>query len=375
MTLGAGLPFARIGRAALTAASVATGVAVITLAVGTTASVVTFGDLVSPHLEGGVIVSAAEGQAGPGSSIGAPPLDDPSLAGELAALPGVRDVGAALHTTVSVDGSASPSMVRLYRADAAPLPAVSAGRQPSGAGEATAAAKFLARGGFHLGDTVTIDYRGTGATVTIVGVTMTMTAGELVLPWSTLAQLDPEALPSEYQVQLGGDDDRAVFAAALAREHPGLYIGAPREKSSVQAVAIVGGIVVLGVILALVSAIGVFNTALLTVHERRRDLGTLKSIGMTPRQTVALFVTSTAVPGVLGGIVGALLGLVAHRILVPLVTRSGTASFASGRLLTAFGWPGALPLALAGLVIAVLGAVLPARRATRAPIAVVLRDE
>lgn len=375
VTLGAGLPFARIGRAAPTAASVATGVAVITLSVGTTASVVAFRDLASPHLDGRVIVSAAEGDAGPGSSIGAPPLDDPALGGELAALPGVDDVGAALHTTVSVNGSDLRSMVRFYRADAALLPAVSAGRQPAGAGEATAAAKFLARNGFHLGDTITIDDGGAGASVTIVGVTMTMTAGELVLPWSTLARLDPEALPSEYQVQLSGDDDRAAFTAALAGAHPELYVGAPRENSSDQAAAIVGGVIVLGIILALVSAIGVFNTVLLTVHERRRDLGTLKSIGMTPRQTVALFVTSTAVPGVLGGAVGALLGLAAHRILVPLVTRSGAASFASDILLAAFTWPGALPLALAGLVIAVLGAVLPARRAARTPIAVVLRDE
>lgn len=378
VTLGAGLPFTRLGRAALTAASVATGVAVITLSVGTTASVVVFRDLASPHLAGRVIVSAAQGQAGPGSSIGAPPLDDPMLAGELAALPGVTDVGAALHTTVNVNGStvpAVPAMARFYRADAALLPAVAAGRQPAAAGEATAAAKFLARNGLHLGDSITIDYRGVRVTVKIVGVMMTMTAGELTLPWSTLAGLDPQALPSEYQVQLRGDDDRAAFTTALAGVHPELHVGAPRENSSDQATAIVGGIVVVAVILAFVSAIGVFNTVLLTVHERRRDLGTLKSIGMTPRQTVALFVTSTVIPGLLGGAVGALLGLTAHRILLPLVTRSGVASFASDRLLAAFAWPGALRLALAGLVIAALGAVLPARRAARTPIAVVLRDE
>jgi putative ABC transport system permease protein len=375
VTLGAGLPFARLGRAALTAASVATGVAVITLSVGTTASVVAFRDLASPHVDGRVIVSAAEGQAGPGSSLGAPSLKDPSLASELAALPDVLEIGAALHTTVRVDGSDLPSMVRFYRVDAALLPAVSAGRQPSGAGEATAAAKFLARSGLHLGDTVTIGYRGASRAVTIVGVMMSMTTGELTLPWSTLTQLDPDALPSEYQVQLGGDGERAAFADALARVHPELYVGAPRENSSDQAAAIVGGVIVLGVILALVSAIGVFNTALLTVHERRRDLGTLKSIGMTPRQTVALFVTSTAVPGVLGGVVGALLGLIAHRVLVPLVTRSGPASFASDLLLAAFTWPRALPLALVGIVIAVVGAVVPARRAARTPISVALRDE
>lgn len=375
VTLGAGLPFARPGRAALTAASVATGVAVITLSVGVAASVAAFGDLASPHLDGRVIVSAARGQAGAGSSLGAAPLDDPSLAGELTKLPGVRDVGAALNTTVSVEGSDLPSQVRFYRADAALLPAVSAGRQPEGAGEVAAAAKFLARRGLHLGDTVTIDYHGTRATVTVVGAMMGMTAGELALPWSTLTNLDPEALPSEYQVQLGADDERAAFAAALSRVHPELHVGAPRENSSDQAAAIVGGVIALSLILTLISAIGVFNTVLLTVYERRRDLGTLKSIGMTPRQTVALFVTSTAVPGVLGGIAGALLGLAAHRILIPLVTRSGVASFAGDILLAAFGWPGVLPLALAGIVIATVGAALPARRAARMPIAVVLHDE
>ncbi|MFK4265722.1 FtsX-like permease family protein [Streptomyces milbemycinicus] len=36
--------------------------------------------------------------------------------------------------------------------------------------------------------------------------------------------------------------------------------------------------------LTVVAALGVFNTVVLNTRDRRRDLGMLKSIGMTPRQ-------------------------------------------------------------------------------------------
>ncbi|MFD0328207.1 FtsX-like permease family protein [Streptacidiphilus monticola] len=51
---------------------------------------------------------------------------------------------------------------------------------------------------------------------------------------------------------------------------------------------------ILTLLLGTVAALGVFNTVVLNTHERRRDLGMLKSIGMTPRQVTVMTFTSMA---------------------------------------------------------------------------------
>jgi ABC-type antimicrobial peptide transport system permease subunit len=63
------------------------------------------------------------------------------------------------------------------------------------------------------------------------------------------------------------------------------------------AVTVVSFSTVFTLLLTVVAALGVFNAVLLTTRERRRDLGMLKSIGMTPRQVVTMTVTSVATLG------------------------------------------------------------------------------
>ncbi|MFJ6384386.1 FtsX-like permease family protein [Kitasatospora sp. NPDC092039] len=69
-------------------------------------------------------------------------------------------------------------------------------------------------------------------------------------------------------------------------------------------VAVIGFTTVFTVLLSVVAVPGVFDTLLLTVRERRRDLGMLEPIGVTPRQVVAMTVTSVARQGVVSGVVG-----------------------------------------------------------------------
>ncbi|WP_328473256.1 ABC transporter permease [Streptomyces sp. NBC_00448] len=124
-------------------------------------------------------------------------------------------------------------------------------------------------------------------------------------------------------------------------------------------------------LLSAVTALGVFNTVLLTTRERRRDLGMLKSIGMTPRQVVVMTVTSVAGIGLVGGLLGIPLGILAHRTVLDHV--SVIAFPASMR--DVWHAPQLAGLALAGVVIAALGALVPARQAARLTISQVLHSE
>ncbi|MEV5297110.1 ABC transporter permease [Amycolatopsis methanolica] len=126
--------------------------------------------------------------------------------------------------------------------------------------------------------------------------------------------------------------------------------------------------------LGAVAALGVFNTVVLNARERRRDLGMLKSIGMTPRQVTVMLVTSMGALGLVGGLIGVALGILAHRVVAPAMMRAAQ-SDVFGFVLDVYRAPMAALLALAGIVIAVAGALIPARGAARTPIAAVLRSE
>ncbi|MEU6532103.1 FtsX-like permease family protein [Streptomyces sp. NPDC046928] len=126
--------------------------------------------------------------------------------------------------------------------------------------------------------------------------------------------------------------------------------------------------------LALVSALGVFNTVVLNTRDRRRDLGTLKSMGMTPGQVTLMTVTSMAVLGVLGSLLGIPLGVAGYELVVPRMADAVDITLPAF-MTDVWRAPACAALALAGVVIAVLGALVPARRAGRLTIAEVLRGE
>ena len=65
--------------------------------------------------------------------------------------------------------------------------------------------------------------------------------------------------------------------------------------------------VLVGVLLAM-SALAIANTILMAAHERVREVGTLRAMGMTRRRVVALFVTEGAIMGCLAGLLGLAVG-------------------------------------------------------------------
>lgn len=119
---------------------------------------------------------------------------------------------------------------------------------------------------------------------------------------------------------------------------------------------IIGSASVLTLMLAV---LGVFNTAALNSHDRRRDLGVLKSIGMTPRQVTTMTVTSMTVLGAAGSLAGIPLGMVGHHLVVPRMADAVDIALPS-YMTDVWRAPALAGLALAGQAITVLGAFVPA---------------
>ncbi len=120
----------------------------------------------------------------------------------------------------------------------------------------------------------------------------------------------------------------------------------------------------------------VFNTVSFAVAQRRREIGTLRSLGVTRAQIVLLFAIEAAGYGLVGGTAGVGLGMLLARMTVKQALASINSAYLSvnvGHVHVSLG----LALAAIGLGIAgaVLAALVPAWEAARvAPVDALRRD-
>ena len=364
VSLGLGLPFARPARSALTMAAVVLGVTSVTLAIGLGDSLTRYQRAEARSGAVQVEVFASGGPDG-GSA------QDEAL---LRSVPGTRYVLGAADLMVRQVGSTEQTMLKLYKGDTAALgQLVLEGRWPSAAGEVAVAKRFLVQRGLSIGDTFTVEAGKGPIPVRIVGMVLYNETETIIADWSTAALVDPDAFPDRFEVQLAEGTSVQAYIDAVRKTAPGLVAVQPEAGEEFILIALVT-FTLLTLMLTVVAALGVFNTAVLSTRERRRDLGMLKSIGMTPSQVTVMVVTSMAALGALGGLLGIPIGIAAHRVVLPAMANAAQVGFPDA-VLNVYKAPTLVLLALAGVAIAAIGAFLPARSAARTTIAQVLHNE
>jgi putative ABC transport system permease protein len=189
--------------------------------------------------------------------------------------------------------------------------------------------------------------------------------------WAAYTALDPDTPADEYRVTLARGADAQAFIKGVEAADPHLHAAVHDSGTTSVTTALVGFATVFSVLLAIVAALGVLNTVLLSIRDRRRDYGMLRSIGMTPGQVVAMTLTSVTGLGLAGALLGIPLGMAAHR----LIADHAQVLVFSNAMKDVWHPLQLAGLALAGVAIAVLGALPPARSAARQPIATVLHGE
>jgi putative ABC transport system permease protein len=362
VSLGLGLPFARPARSALTMAAVVLGVTSVTLAIGLADSLTRYQRAEARLGEVQVEVFPNGGPEG-GSA------QDEAL---LRSIPGTRYVLGSFDLMVRQVGSTDQTMLKLYKGDTAELGQhVLDGRWPSAVGEVAVAKRFLVQRGLSIGDTFTLEAGKSSTQVRIVGMVLFNETETIIADWSTAALVAPDAYPGHYEVQLTEATDPQAYMAAARQA--GLRAGPPEGPEEFLVIVLLT-VTLLTLMLAVVAALGVFNTAVLSTRERRRDLGMLKSIGMTPGQVTVMVVTSMAALGALGGLLGIPIGVAVHRVVLPAMADAAQVGFPSS-VLDVYQAPTLVLLALAGVAIAAIGAYAPARSAARTTIAQVLHNE
>jgi ABC-type antimicrobial peptide transport system permease subunit len=120
---------------------------------------------------------------------------------------------------------------------------------------------------------------------------------------------------------------------------------------------ILGLLYVLLALSVVVSLFGIVNTLVLTVFERTRELGMLRAVGMTRRQTRRMIRHESVVTS----LIGATLGIVVGFFLAILVTHA----LSDQGIVFAVPWLNIVYFVIAAIIVGILAAIWPARRAAK----------
>jgi putative ABC transport system permease protein len=398
MTIGFAAPFARPSRAAFTLVVVLLGTTAVigTAGLGGSLSRVVYGLSLARTEQVRVgYAGSGSGPAGPGGGQGAgitpiagahgqpggimQPMDAVTrraVAAALRAQPGTLHYVAEADEQATVYGVSGQIPVTAYLGSAGWTGyGMISGRWYSGPGQVDVPAYFLAVTGKAIGDTVTMAFAGRRIPVRIVGEIFDNQNNGLamVTGWQTLTGADPRLEAGVYDVGLRPGTSPADYAqqvqAALGQ---GYVAGVNSNNKGLPLV--LGLIGSLALLLAIAAGLGVLSTVVLQTRERAYQMGVYRAVGMTPGQAIAMVVCSVAGTGLVAGVAAIPAGIALVRSLVPVMgAAAGTGMPPS--YLDVYSGGELAGLALAGVVIAVAGALLPATWAARSSTSSVLRAE
>lgn len=398
VTIGLAAPFSRPARTAVTAGAIMFGAVAVTFGVGLSATLNrVYVDLrlsdtaplrLTPAPSGPVLVrpgkvKTVRGATG-GGPLGASPAEQQAIAAALTAQADIAHWVPETDAQVGVAGLSQQAQVTAFDGDASWTGyAIIKGSWYSGSGSVDVNTTFLTDTGTSVGSTVTLTSGGRSETVRIAGEAFGNDTSDpgVFMSGSDLARIDPGQAPTRYYAGVKpGTDPQAVANALDAKLDPsgpapaavgGIQV-TPNDNGEL--IAVVTLIALLTILLVVVAGLGVLNTVVLQLRERVHDLGVFKSVGMTPRQAIAMVVCSVTLIGLLAGIVGVPLGVLVHNGVVPVMGHAANTDLPAA-VISVYSWWQYVLLALAGLVIAVVAALGPAGWAARTRTAFALRAE
>jgi len=280
-------------------------------------------------------------------------------------------------TAVQGAGGGAPSIGFAAWPDDPSLALVS-GRVPDAAGEIALETSALERSGLHVGDATKLVVAGEVEDVQVVGeVGFPGASGAILVavdPTTAVATFAPDGTVPSIAVYAAPGTTPAQLAATVTADL-GAQAGSVQVVTgdTVRAEAKASIDTMLGFVstfLLVFAAIALFvggfiiaNTFTMSVRQRMQEIAVLRAIGASPSQVFASVVGQAAIVGVVGAAVGVLAGGGLVAVLREILDRAGMTL------------SGGVPIAVStvvvalvtGVVVSVVAAALPARRAARIP--------
>lgn len=227
---------------------------------------------------------------------------------------------------------------------------------------------LASRDGLKVGDRVTmLTQRGAKPSFTVAGITKSDSislSGDAIVTEEVMSKTlgVPTDAVGLVKLDPGADSDRVQqqIENRLAKPFPTVDVlnqDQLKQQQKEQINGLLGMIYVLLALAVIVSLVGIVVTLILSIHERTRELGMLRSIGMSRRQVRRMVRYEAVITAVIGALAGLVLGVIfAFLIGIPLSGEGFALSYPVGTLILIL-----LLTALAG----VLAAIYPARKAAR----------
>ncbi|MFJ2260013.1 ABC transporter permease [Streptomyces sp. NPDC087844] len=378
VTYGLASPFAHPVRTLALLLAVAFGTVAATFALGLTSSLNAVGAASDPEERADVTVIAGRPEGGrpPPGSPPAPNADPAEVRAAIEAQAGTASYYGLTQDDVTVPGISGTVRAGFYQGETGSgRYEMISGRWFAAPGEAVVPTGFLERTGTGIGDTVQVTYGKQTKTLTIVGEAFDTSDDGLhvVMDLATFAGTESQTFLVEVKPGVSPAEYAQKLVPAVRSLGGDVMVDAPDEGESM--ILILNSMaVLLTLMLVSVAGLGVLNSVVLDTRERVHDIGVCKALGMSPRQTVSLVLASVAGIGVLGGLIGVPAGYALHGYVLPVMGHAAGTNLPPSILEVYEPWQLTL-LGLAGIAIAMLGAMLPAGWAARTRTATALRTE
>ncbi len=382
VTIGLAGPFARPSRALVTLAAIVFGVTAVIFAAGLRTSLnriqADLSRATSEQVQ--VLLAGHQGLVQVNAKSSVPvslAAQEHAVQAALRAQPGTLHYVAEASSQLSMPGLAGQLSVAGFDGDASWTGyTMIAGHWYSGPGQVDVNTAFLHDTGTKVGEVYTLTSGGKHTTIRIAGEVFDTAGGtpEMIGALSTLSAADPGLAPGEYQVGLAPGTDTGSYVNALNHVLGPDYLADVNDSGGAVLPAILGLVGALTLLIAVVAGLGVLNTVMLQTRERVHDLGVFKAVGMTPRQTIAMVVSTVAAIGLAAGLTAIPAGVTLHRYVMPVMGNAAQTRLPAP-VLNVYHAPELILLALAGLAIAIAGALAPAIWAARTRTAFALRTE
>ena len=229
----------------------------------------------------------------------------------------------------------------------------------NGEPEAIVGTQYAMMNNLSVGDNISIhdtDFKITGTYET----GSIFVDGAIYVPLDKLQELTGTEEVSSVLVKTDEGANDTLIGDKIEEEHNDLMTLTSEEMSTmmdnVTGILDTASLAVSGLAI-IVGAIGIVNTMVMTVYERTKEIGVLKSIGWKPRRILLMIMGETLVLTTLSGIVGSIFGILISEIGVLLI---GSDSFSLGfnpnTFILAFGIT---------IFVGIIGGIYPAYKASK----------
>ena len=302
-----------------------------------------------------------------------------SLVERIAAIPGVKEAWAAIQgyaELVDKQGQAIAAKgLPTIGSSVTPDVTLASGKAPAGPDEVAIDLETARRYGLELGDKIKVLFSGSTREFTIGGllqaandvVASTKAIFDAVTAQSVLGEEGKvDSIPVKAEPGVSPEVLRARINAALPDQYEAVTAEQVARESAESWTKAVGflptALLLFAAVALLVGAFIICNTFSILVAQRAKELSLLQSLGASRAQLTASVLVEAVAVGLVGSVVGVLLGFGAARGLLALFGRMG---FELPSDSVVFLPRTALIGVLAGVLVTVLAALPPARRATR----------